>query len=205
MLIRPLTPRDLAQVLQISLLTGDAGRDATELYEDHRLVGQIYAAPYARLYPKMCLVAQDDTGVAGFVVGAVDTVAFAGELEARWWPGMRAIYPEPDQKNHGLWGADQKRHQMIHHPVPTPGVITQNYPAHMHLNLLPRAQGLGVGRQLLERWLGLATEAGARAVHVGVNRANRGGLAFWQACGFDRLNDQLQLPADAALWLGREI
>ena len=56
------------------------------------MMGHIYSAPYAKLCPDVCFVAEDEMGVAGFVVGAVDTRSFEERLERDWWPDLREIY-----------------------------------------------------------------------------------------------------------------
>jgi hypothetical protein len=73
--IRPYEERDLDALFAISLATGLAGADASALYDDPRMMGHIYAAPYARLDPGLALVVEDDKGVAGYVVGTIDTAA----------------------------------------------------------------------------------------------------------------------------------
>ena len=74
--LRPFEPGDLEALYAISLLTGDAGGDAAHLHDDPRLIGEIYSAPYAMVEPSWAFVAEDDLGVAGYVVGAPDTRAF---------------------------------------------------------------------------------------------------------------------------------
>ncbi|MEE9429208.1 MAG: GNAT family N-acetyltransferase [Paracoccaceae bacterium] len=203
--IRQMRPADMDAVHQICLATGNSGGDATALYDDPKLIGQIYAAPYAKLCSKLCFVAVDAEGVVGFVVGTVNTEAFFDTLETHWWPGMRKIYPVPDPADRANWTVDQKRHQMMHFPEQTPGAVTGNYPAHMHLNLLARARGMGLGRQLLDRLLLAVAGKGAQRAHVGCNANNVGGLAFWQACGFQNLSAELSLPVNRTIWLGRQI
>src|SRR3546814_10812782 len=44
----------------------------------------------------------------------------------------------------------------LHHPLRMPDIVLRDYPSHLHINLLPRLQGRGVGRRLIERWLRLA-------------------------------------------------
>ena len=48
------------------LATGHEGGDASHLYEDAKLMGQIYSAPYALLEPTLVLVVADGDEVAGF-------------------------------------------------------------------------------------------------------------------------------------------
>ena len=94
---------------------------------------------------------------------------------------------------------DQRRAWMIHHPERTPAAIAAAYPAHLHLNLLPRQQRRGIGARLLDRWLDAVQP---RAVHVGVNRANTGAVAFWCRRGFETLRPDTT-PERRTVWMGR--
>jgi len=201
--IRPLVPADVEQLYAISLATGYRGGDAAPLYRDPRLIGHIYSAPYAKLCPSLCFVAEDDDGVAGFVCGATDTRAFEQRLERDWWPALRAIYAAP-AGDPSDWTADERRCDMIHHPRPAPEAIVAAYPAHVHLNLLPRVQRRGVGSALLDRWTARACHDGARAVHAGVNAENDGAKRFWLARGFAPLPspDPARRGTD---WFGRAV
>lgn len=201
--LRPFRDRDLDGLYAISLATGHASGDASALYADGRMMGHIYSAPYAKLCPDTCFVAEDEAGVAGFIVGAVDTRAFEARLERDWWPDLRARYPDPGGTPPSTWTADQRRCFMIHHPRRTPDAITAAFPAHLHMNLLPRRQGQGVGRSLLELWFAKARERGVTGVHVGTNANNHGALRFWRKCGFECLPS----PASngGTVWLGRHL
>ncbi len=77
------------------------------------------------------------------------------------------------------------------------------YPAHLHLNLLPRLQGRGIGAQLLRNWLVLAQGRGAEAVHVSINRENMRGLAFWARHGFSAL--AVEDGSTRTVWMGRSL
>ena len=139
--VRPLQPRDIEALYAISLPTGLAGGDASSLYRDPKLLGHVYSAPYASLQPDLCFVAEDAAGVAGFVVGTDDTRAWESRLKREWWPMLRRQYPAPDAAQVAEWPHDQRRIFMIHNPAPVPTAVVQAYPAHLHINLLPRLQG----------------------------------------------------------------
>lgn len=200
--LRPFRPQDLDALYAISLATGHRGGDAAHLCEDPRLIGHIYSAPYGRLEPDMALVAEDGHGVAGYVVGVIDTVRWDDRLERDWWPALRGRYADPGDPS-PAWTPDQRRAHMIHHPYRTPAEVTGPYPGHLHMNLLPRAQRRGVGSALLAAWFDLARERGARGVHVGVNGANTGGLQFWAARGFTDLKLDPAV-AGRTIWMGRD-
>ena len=194
---------DLAALYAIALATGDNGQDAGALYDDPHMVGHIYSAPYLMVDGGFCFVAEDDQGVCGYVVGTADTEAFARALEKDWWPQLRTRYPEPDAENRAHWSPDERRAYMFHYPEMPPTAVVEAYPAHLHMNLLARARGHGLGRGLLGAALRHLADLGAGHVHVGAGWTEAGGAAFWQACGFEVLNDD---GADGrVVYLGRAV
>jgi GNAT superfamily N-acetyltransferase len=194
--IRAYRADDLDALYQICLATGDSGADASGLYQDPKLVGHVHAAPYGVLSPECALVLQDEEGVGGYIVGVPDTRAFEALLEAEWWPNLRTTYSDPEGRSATL-GWDDRMRRHINRPPKTPDKVVQPFPAHLHIDMLPRLQGRGFGRRLIDRWLGLIGGMGAPGVHLGVGWANERAVRFYRAYGFD----QLELAAyPGALW-----
>ena len=192
-IIRRLKPSDLNDLHEISLATGHAGADAAHLYKDRRLIGHIYAAPYCVFLAEHGFVAEDASGLVGFAVGAHDTRVWEARLEAEWWPDLRRRYPAPDLARSESWSAEERRCHMIHAPSAAPSEVVAAFPAHMHLNLLPRCQRQGVA-----------------ALHVGVNRLNENAIGFWRALGFDGIilagrDGSAGQRAARTLWLGKRL
>jgi ribosomal protein S18 acetylase RimI-like enzyme len=181
--IRPVRPGDIPALYEIALITGDAGADATALYRDPELVGALYAVPYAVLEPQSAFVIEDEAGVAGYIVGTLDTPAFEARLEAQWWPALRERYADPAGNPAG-WNLDEIGAWQIHHPRPASARLTEPYPSHLHINLRPRLQGQGLGKAMIETWLAAMRKAGSRGVHLGVSVRNERGLAFYPKLGF---------------------
>jgi len=200
--IRQVRSDDLDALYGISLATGLAGGDASHLYADPKLMGHIYTAPYALLEPQLAFIVEDGEGVAGFVVGTTDTTAWERRLEQAWWPSLRERYAMPAEADASRWTPDQRRAFMIHRPTPTPPAVALLYPAHLHMNLLPRLHRRGVGTKLFDRWTAAAGAEGAKAIHVAINRANIGGAAFWTKMGFADLALDGS-PERRTLWKGR--
>jgi ribosomal protein S18 acetylase RimI-like enzyme len=201
--IRPYEARDLDALHHICLKTGDSGADGTHLYADPRIIGEIYAAPYGVLQPDLAFVAEDDQGVAAYVVGAADTRAFEARLEAEWWPGVRARYADPRGTPKDGWTADQWRAYQIHRPFLTPQAVVDAAPAHLHINLLPRLQGQGMGKALVETLLGALAAQGVEKVHLGCSAENPRALRFYDIYGFQRLE-----PADGrpeTVWMTLDV
>jgi GNAT superfamily N-acetyltransferase len=200
--LRPFKGPDIEPLYAISLATGDSGKDASAVYRDARMIGHIYSAPYALFSPETALVAEDEDGVGGYVVGALNTRAFEERLERDWWPALRERYPAPSGEP-ATWDADQRRSFMIHHPRRTPDLIVNAFPSHLHMNIAPRMQGRGVGSALLRLWLSSARLMGAKGVHLGTNGANHRAMRFWEARGFARLELPPIMPSDSTIWFGQ--
>lgn len=192
--LRPYRPGDLDALYDICLVTGDSGADATPLHSDGQLIGHIYAAPYGVLEPANVFVAEDEAGVAGYVVGTHDTDAFEARLEREWWPALRERYAQVPEAD--LTPADRQRIATIRDPWSNPADLVARYPAHIHMNLLPRLRGQRVGTGLLQLWVDQAREAGVKGIHLGANTANTGGVAFWS-----RSFEQLRIEGRTA-WFG---
>ena len=185
--IRGYRPGDLRDLYRICLETGDSGTDATGLFRDPDLVGHIYAAPYGVLEPSQAFVAEDQTGVGGYCLAALDTRAFEQRMEQEWLPPLRLRYADPDVAERERWTRDQELAYVIHHPWRTEDDLIADYPSHLHIDLLPRIQGHGVGRQLMELQLATLLERGSRGVHLHVWPTNRRALSFYDHLGFSWL------------------
>jgi len=195
--IRPYQPADLDDLYRICLATTANGFR----YRDPKLVGQVYAAPYAVMSPRTVFVVEDANGVGGYIVGAPDTRDFEARLETEWWPALRKIYPNPSGIRRTDRTADEFMSWWIHHPQPAPDEIIGPYPSHLHINLLPRLRGRGVGRRLMERWLRAVGNMGSRGAHLAVGAANTRAIRFYRACGFREL-ERRPSSSLAPIWFG---
>ncbi len=186
--MRPVRPGDLEDLYRICLLTADAGEDATRLYSDPKLPGHIWAAPYAVFEPSLAFVAQDSEGVGGYVVAALDTTAFEQRLEQEWWPDLRARYPEPSAETaDGMSEAERQAVRNIHHPWRGRADLLQDYPSHLHIDLVPRMQGRGAGRRLIEALAAALRAQGSRGLHLFVGDRNQRAQGFYRHVGFSEL------------------
>lgn len=196
--IRAGRPDDRADLYAICLRTGAAGTDATGVYEDPDLIGEVYLGAYLALEPTFTLVATgaDSDRALGYCVATPDTQRFADLCERDWWPHLRTRYPLDTPRR----ASDQALVELIHTPPRVPAGVLDRYPAHLHIDLLPALQGAGLGRALMERQFDALAAAGARGVHVGVDPANTGAVAFYRRLGFTRVS-----PPGTDLVLGRSL
>lgn len=196
--IRPACPADAAALRHICLLTGDAGQDASPRFQDPSLLGDIFAVPYLRFEPSFAFVAEDGDGVAGYILGAPDTAAFRARLEADWWPALRLRHPLPPPDPEGTFDlAHHFLRTFVHAPAGPLEPCLQDFPAHLHIDLLPRLQGQGLGRRLMDTLLARFREAGVKGVHWGVDGRNQAALAFYA-----RMGAQVLDRPDWGVWFG---
>ena len=181
---RPFVAGDLPALYRICLQTGDAGADASSQYRDPELLGHYYAAPYGLFAPATALVLVAAAEVVGYIVGCADSLAFQRWMETEWLPPLRTRYPLPPA---GDASADAAMVRLLHEGYAAPAQFVGAYPAHLHIDLLPRAQGQGCGRALMAAFLeGLRLQR-CPGVHLGVSARNSGAHAFYERVGFSCL------------------
>ncbi len=183
MRLRPYAPRDLPHVFDICLRTGDAGRDASALFNDRWLLGRFYAAPYVMLEPESCLILEDRGQPCGYVLGTMDTARFVRWFNVDWHPGLKALAEAAGAPRSG---AEADLLRTVQRPLTVPS-WAREYPAHLHIDLMPVAQGQGWGRRMMRAWMASAAHRGATGVHLGVARANQRAVEFYRRLGLRAL------------------
>lgn len=184
--LRLARPSDRAACYEVCLRTGDSGRDATSLHSDPEALGNVYVGAYLAFEPALALVLEDAAGVCGYALGALDTRSFQARYVQEWLPPLRALRPAPLPPA-SAWSRDEQLWHLYHHPelfVPDPYAP---YPSHLHIDLLPRAQGRGCGRAMMETLLSRLETAGSPGVHLAMATDNHRAAAFYAKLGFQEL------------------
>lgn len=200
--MRPARAGDEAAAYHVCLKTGDYGRDGEPFYrEDPDALGRLFVGPYLALEPALAWVLEDDAGVCGYVLGALDSRRFYGRYEAEWRPGLCRDFPMPQGDPAG-WTRSQKVHAWYHQPdyfCPEP---YEQYPSHLHIDLLERAQGRGWGRRMLEHVMGELGRMGSPGAHLGVAVPNTAAAGFYRRLGFQELA-RVGEGAEGCTYLGK--
>lgn len=169
-------------VYRVCLETGDSGRDASDQFRNPDLLGHIYVGPYLVGAPRHAFVVADRAGVAGYTFAVEDTIAFQEWERLHWWPSLREQYPRAAE---GEGNAnDEELIRLLHEPPTAPIALLDNYPAHLHIDLLPRVHGQGFGRRLMELIVQRLWDRKVRGVHFGVSPKNSNAIAFYEHLGF---------------------
>lgn len=226
-MLRGARPSDGPALDAVCLRTGDNGADATARFDDPRLIGAIWAAPYLAFEPGLATVidvgdtestapgvgAAVDTavdtavdaadGIGGYVLGARDTASFEDRLERDWWPALRERHPLGSARP---GSADEALVRRLHAPPRTPATVTRTHPSHLHIDLLPAWQSGGWGRRLIDHLLGQLRAAGSPGVHLEVATTNERAVGFYRHLGFEPLQPEPPTGEHrAGLVLGRRL
>ncbi|HOK77142.1 MAG TPA: GNAT family N-acetyltransferase [Verrucomicrobiota bacterium] len=193
--IRPATPRDMAGAYEVCLKTGDSGNDGTALYsDDPSALGNIYVGPYIMFEPELAYVLEDAAGICGYVLGALDSECFYRRVIQEWFPPLRTRHPAP-VGDPASWTPTQQLYYEYHNPQFYYPDTFRPYPSHMHIDLLPRAQGRGLGRRMVEHLIAKLVKLGSPGVHLGLSAVNTRAYRFYQKMGFFDLPRSESTPA----------
>lgn len=200
--IRPARPGDEKGACHVCLKTGDHGQDGEPFYqEDPDALGRIFVGPYLAFEQPLSLILEDEQGICGYALGAFDSRAFYARYETEWRQDLCARFPEPTG-DPVRWTRVQQVHHLYHHPdyfCPEP---YEAYPSHLHIDLLPRAQGRGYGRRMLEQVIDSLRGRGSPGAHLGVSSLNTPAIGFYQRLGFRELI-RVGSEADGCFYMGR--
>ena len=172
------------------LTTIDPGLD----WEPARTVGaHLWYKVYADTTPETCYVLDDGNGrVVGYCIGTADTTSFAQRWRNVFTPTIDAkLVPHaniqtgdpqmerPDIKHFrkAVYEADCSMLQ------PWPQMLEQ-YPAHLHIDILPEYQRKGWGKVLIHNFLGTVKSMGATGAHLDMVQSNTSARAFYEKIGF---------------------
>ena len=123
-------------------------------------------------HPDLAFVVETDDGrVVGYIVGTPDTAAFEDWFHDEWWPERGEPWPQPDVE------ASRQDGILIYAYSRRGGAepYGAEYPAHLHIDLLPEAQGQSWGRRLIETLVAALRERGVSGLHLvaGVRQRRR--------------------------------
>ncbi|WP_062523047.1 GNAT family N-acetyltransferase [Demequina silvatica] len=180
MTIRPAGPGDHEAIARICLLTGAQGADATGRFGDDTALADVYATPYLHGPGGFCLVWDVDGQARGYVLGTADTAAFQRWFVEEWWPEVGPRHAERTPDDSWLLPSAADPARMM---VPR----LAEFPAHLHIDLLPDQQGRGAGRLLIEAACPLLAARGVPGVHLVAERANAGAQSFYPRVGFEAI------------------
>jgi len=202
MTIRPYRAGDEPGAYHVCMKTGNHGKDGEPFYrEDSDALGRIFVGPYLVYESDLSLVLEDAEGICGYALGAFDSRQFYERYENEWRPKLCAQFPEPTG-DPAHWSRVQQVYSWYHHPdyfCPEP---YDDYPAHLHIDLLDRAQGRGFGRRMMEQVMEMLRRRGSPGAHLGVSVLNQPAFGFYGRLGFHELI-RVGTETDGCIYMGK--
>lgn len=185
--IRNVTMADLPGLYRVCLKTGDSGNDASGIYENPSLLGEIYVGPYVYFNSDSSFALVDDTEVVGYSLSTLDTLKFQESCASQWWPKIQRQYKDPNIDKRDSWTADNHLEYEIFHPTPSPNEVLEKYPSHAHIDLLPHVQGKGWGKKMMNAIDDALISLGSPGVHLRVSHVNYRALGFYERLGYPEI------------------
>jgi len=186
--IRHATPTDLPYLYEICHQTGYQGKDASCHLLDRLLVGHLFVAPYIMWKPNWCWVVINNGLPVGYMVTVPDSISYYTWREINWMPTVREYYPERAHPDYPPF--ENILREIVHEPAEVPSFIKE-YPAHIHIDLLPSFQRQGYGRQLFQKFHQKCHEHQVTGVHIGVSKFNTDAMKFYPEVGYTALQEEI--------------
>ncbi|KAH9524612.1 hypothetical protein Btru_027330 [Bulinus truncatus] len=204
--LRPYQPLDEDAVYHICLKTCDDGMDGTDVFPDNpNLMGDKLIGKFVTLSQDYCFVIEDDVGVCGYVVAAVDAHDLAKKSQMAWIPSVQAKYPLTEKKDSNCSPVDEVIQSFHNAARPVPEEIHSKFPSVLRLDILPsRVEDPALPRRLLACILCALKCSGSKGVHCELNVGDKFMVDFYAKLGFFALTP-VEEPCEDAIFLGRPI
>ena len=183
--IRLANETDLPYLYDICVLTGLAGKDSSPMLSDRFIIGQYYAAPYYFFEKELCFILIDNDIPCGYIVGTSDTSSYNKWFNTSWLLQLRKKYPLTSSRKSDF---EKWLVSMINENVSDGGFLNE-YPAHLHIDILPAFHGKGYGKSLMERFFEGCRIKNCRGIHLGVSKLNEKALGFYNKIGMNALSE----------------
>jgi GNAT superfamily N-acetyltransferase len=196
--IRPLASSDELDLIYVFKATAgnDLQKGGDAVLE---IASYIWCRPYHLLAPGTSFVLDNGTGrVTGYILSVPDTTAFVTWYRSTYLPYCHAYGIDPPEMKDGKppsWSEDlagalralvYSPEEMLHREYPH---LLEQYPAHLHIDILPEYQRQGWGKKLMEELVSRLREQGVRGVHLVMAGDNVAAGRFYEAVGFETFDE----------------
>ena len=183
--IRSYKSADTSAAYEICLKTGNSGQDATHLFSDPLVLGHIYVGPYMEFEPKSVFILEDDQGPCGYIMGVLDSQTYYQWMHSEWLPKIRVDYKKPTG-DPDTWNKTEKITNLLFQPELQR--LFPGFPAHLHIDLLSRAQGKGQGKLMMDRFIDYLRYNKISGVHLELSSKNDRAFNFYRKYGMQELD-----------------
>lgn len=185
-LIRKFSPSDRNRVREISCETSFLGAPRKDIFADDELLADALTGYFTDYEPESCFVALVNREVVGYLIGSKDVNNMGRVFSLKIMPGLlaKAI------KRNTLLGKVNLRFLFYYlsslskREFSMPD-FSREFPGALHINIDQDHRGRGIGRLLIENYLGYLREEKVPGVHFG--SLSEGAKIFFTKMGFQIL------------------
>ncbi len=201
-IIRPYQSKDRQGVIEVLYKTGYMGEDAKDYFDDKYLFGLLFGIYYLDYEPDSCFVAIDTTTnhVVGYLLSSLDTRIQSRKFNRKMLPRilMRTFL-------YTSWRYRQSFRIMLYlrklyqnsSAPPDENLILTEYPAHLHINVLPEYHRQGIGTEMLNEVEKYLESENCTGIHLWTSERNEKAVPFYLKNGFKLLYTS---PTGYGLW-----
>lgn len=187
--IRPYLHTDQAACYEICRRTCDDGADGTEIFPLHtdlvadKLIGAFLSSP------EYSFVIEDELGVCGYVLAALDANVHNKQMEMAWIPAMQEKYPKTE-KTSDLSPAEEMMCGFHSHKSFNCELVQSTYPSIMRVDMLPDRCHDGIARHTLACAVAALKTNGSHGIYAEIHVGDRNMVERYSALQLK----EVQLP-----------
>lgn len=184
--IRQIEEQDEKQIIDICYETG--GENLKKIFPNPYLFGLLFCLYYVWYEKNNCFVAVDNkTGrVVGYIISSLDTTEqrkkFKFHMSKQLYENFRKLKKRSMKSRIFL-------HFIINRPTTNNQKrILKEYPAHLHIDIVPEFQRKGIGKKLIEHLEKYLKRMNIQGYHLEVDPKNIVGVSFYKKLRLELLN-----------------
>ncbi|XP_063237337.1 protein O-GlcNAcase isoform X2 [Bacillus rossius redtenbacheri] len=186
--IRPYLPSDETQIYDVCRKTCLDGMDGTEQLGDHpNLAGDKLIGGFLTLSSEFCFVIEDEAGLVGYALAALDAKQFYKKLELSWIPEMCEKYPRTKEDGQESSKTDELVSWFHAFKGEVPEPVHAQHPSVLCCSLLCSVLDQSVAKRVMTCLLAALRANGSFGVYVPIHSQDRYTMEFYGKLGFTEL------------------
>lgn len=166
--IRKMRAQDRQAVEHICLSTAPPALNSTVKMREYTLL--MYNRYYTRMVTDSFVAVNSDDEPIGYILCAPDYECYRKSFYENELKSIRKL---------GMMKYFSAKSEVL-----SMKKRAEDYPAHLHIDILPEYQHMGIGGKLMQALLTNLKNEGAKGVMLTVSATNKNGIAFYEKCGF---------------------
>jgi ribosomal protein S18 acetylase RimI-like enzyme len=164
--IRPYQQKDYENLREVCFVT------ATPPYNKNKdITAALFCEYYLNYEGEHCFVVADqDDNAVGYILCAPDYTEFVKKFTKYQLPIVRKLSFK-EYVLHKLEFMYNKK-------------VAKDYPAHLHIDIMPDFQRMGMGKKLVDALMAHLNSIGVQKLHLGCGASNEKGTSFYKKIGF---------------------